>query len=343
VVVNLSDGAYAGPHSGDSLLERAIDDFLVRHPQVHLVLAAGNAHEGRGHASATLQHGNQELRLRWRVLPDDITDSFVEVWFDRCCNAGGVELTLTPPGGWPPVTVPLGESQLLMNTAASRAVAAVLSRAEGGAGPKRSMFLIAIGPTRASRRGGSQVPHGVWTIEVRNRSASVMRVDGWVERDNPAFGDRGPKRQSFFEDDHRRSVVSGQGTLGSVAGCREAVVVGGRYLRGKVFNGTDARALSIVARYSSRGPDRNRAVPPSGPDLLAPSDGSPVLHGLRVAANRSGATIRLDGTSVAAPVVTRRVFELLVVNPLKSRAQIKSDLVPSPQPDPQHAGLRGWI
>jgi hypothetical protein len=120
-------------------------------------------------------------------------------------------------------------------------------------------------------------------------------------------------------------------------------VVGGRYRRGRIFGGCDPTAMSAVARYSSRGPGRAGAVP--GPDLVAPSDDSPVQHGLLAAANRSGAKFRLDGTSVAAPLVARRVANLLgsSTNPPANRAAIMTAMIGVPKPDPDSTGIRGTI
>jgi len=348
VVINLSDGAYGGPHDGGSMLERAIDDFLARHPWVTLVLAAGNAHEDRGHARASLACA-APVEFRWRVLPDDSTDSFLEVWLDDVYPHHSIQCTVTPPGNAASVTVQLGDASVLVPSASDVVIGAVFSRLSCPDGRRRSMFLLAIAPTRWREPTREPAPHGVWRLKVENVGAhDGVQVDAWIERDNPVFNENGPRRQSYFEDNGvgPAQVESGQ-TLGSLCGSAQAIVVGGCYRRGKAFSGhsPETSALTQVARYSSRGPSRAGDV--MGPDLIAPSDESPVLHGLRAAANRSGATFRMDGTSVAAPIVTRRIVNLLrsAARPRGissfDRAAIERWLVPNPQPDPQAAGQRG--
>jgi subtilisin family serine protease len=344
VVINLSDGAYGGPHDGQSMLERAIDDFLQRHRQVTLVLAAGNAHETRGHARRESLAKDELAEFDWRVLPDDGTDSFLEVWFDQVCPAGSLALTLTPPAGAEPVTVEMGSRKLFIDEAGG-VVAAVISMPVNPDGPARSMFLVALAPTRLRHSNGQGAPHGLWRVAVRNICLDTpVQLDAWIERDNPVFDESGPKRQSVFEvrgSDSR--YVVGQGTLGSLAGSAQAIVVGARYLRGKVFREANTLRMSSVARYSSRGPGRAGEV--QGPDLLAPSDRSPVLHGLRAAANRAGATFSMDGTSVAAPIVTRRVVNLLGSDhpPADRDGLLRAMIGPSPFADPDHTGERGSI
>lgn len=340
VVVNLSDGAYGGPHDGNSLLERAIDEFLYSNsPRVELVLAAGNAHEGLAHARVTALQKGQKQRLRWRVLPDDPTLSFVEVWADRALAAADLTLVLTPPSGASPVTVPLGSSKVLVR-ADMEIVGAVISVLDSPNGPGRSMYLVVLTPTRRRTSRRPEAPHGVWGLEIANAAAAApVDVDAWIERDNPALNDRGPRRQSYFEDDRCVPLnVDGQRTLGSLAGSKRPVVVGGHYGRNTAFSGCDPLRSTDIARYSSRGPGRRGAV--KGPDLTAPSDASPVAHGLHGAANHSGAAFRMDGTSVAAPIVSRRVANLLIKDP---SLPVKDRLVPAPKSDPDYKGERGRI
>lgn len=344
VVINLSDGAYGGAHDGSSMLERAIDEFLGQRPQVTLVLAAGNAHETAGHARLAGVVCGSKAQFNWRILPDDYTDSYMEVWFDKVCPAGSVVLTVVPPGSVGAVTVPMGSVHRFRD-ADDTLLACVISRQTSPDGPARSMFLVAVAPTRPRDRQHASAPHGVWQVSVHNVSAGAsVNIDAWIERDNPVINESGPRRQSFFEDRHCHPlVVDGQGTLGSLAGSGQAIVVGGRYRRGKASSGCDTSKPSVVAKYSSRGPGRARTE--AGPDLLAPSDDSPVQHGLLAAANHAGAKFRMDGTSVSAPIVTRRIVNLLgAANPPQDRDALMVALIgPTPSPDPDLTGERGSI
>src|SRR5512138_28390 len=349
VVINLSDGAYGGPHDGRSMLERAIDQFIDRHPNLVLVLAAGNAHEDRMHARAASLGSGDAHTLRWQVLPADATPSFVELWFDRELDGNDVSLRVVAPDGKTAATVALGDAPRLLDDGDGHVVAAVIARRRNPNGVGRSMFLLALAPTTRVRSNRGTAPHGIWTLTVRNvEAAAPVRVDAWIERDTPAINDPGPWQQSFFDDDPcTPQSVDRQGTLGSLAGSAQAVVVASQYRRGADFSGCDPAAMTAIARYSSRGANRAGDVP--GPDLSAPGDESPVSLGLRAAGSRSGSTARLSGTSVAAPLVTRRIVNLLAGGAAwagkggSASESAKRGLVQAPAADPAHDGSRGHV
>jgi subtilisin family serine protease len=318
IVINLSDGAYGGPHDGQSMLECAIDDFLQRHPQVHLVLAAGNAHEARLHASGP-ESGlgvGEACTFDWQVLPDDSADGFLEVWLDDRYAAGEVSLQLRPPGGAVAVQVPLGESWVF-KPGSGAVAAAVISRLDAPNRFHRSMFLVAAGATGRSLRGRA-TPHGLWRVTVTNDGVVTrrVRVDAWVERSDSALSDRPLKRQSILCGDALGlGPVRGARTLGSLSGAGEAIVAGARYWRGEAFSGLRPTAMTAQARYSSRGPGRAPPASSPGPDVLAPGDEAPNASGLTAAGSLSHSVGRLGGTSMAAPIVTRRVVNLLCSEP----------------------------
>jgi hypothetical protein len=74
------------------------------------------------------------------------------------------------------------------------------------------------------------------------------------------------------------------------------------------------------AHYSPRDPDPD-ASRPRRPDVVKVpnasgySDENPVLTGMKAAGTRSGAVVRLAGTSVAAPQETRRLINATGTSP----------------------------
>ncbi len=323
LVVNLSDGAMAGPHDGTSLLESALDNFLAASQRTSLVVAAGNGFELNCHARQRINANSSGAPLNWRVLPDDFTDSFLEVWLNRTAGAA-VTLSIRPPGAAAAQTVAMGE--IWIGDRAGTPLCCVVAGRNSPNGPGRGSFLVALAPTRPRSRASSPAPHGVWEITVGNNTGTAIDVDTWIERDNPALGDTGPLRQSYFVKN--QAGIANTGTVNSVATGAETIVVGGFYGRGRLFQEIGgASRLTEVARYSSSGPGHpdagNRY---DGPDVSAPSDESPVLRGLRASANRSGSTFRMDGTSVAAPIVTRRIANMLSAAIPPPLGQVKARL-----------------
>ena len=115
VVVNVSLGAFAGPHDGSSLLERAIDELIDLHGgRLRVVVAAGNTGHirddatGRAvpcHARVTLasalgpecDKGMESVDLAWDIDCADSTESFMEIWLPQrsrrpaCRRRGGAD------------------------------------------------------------------------------------------------------------------------------------------------------------------------------------------------------------------------------------------------------------
>jgi hypothetical protein len=305
VVVNLSDGAYGGPHDGLSLAERAIDDFLVRHKRVQLVVAAGNAAALDLHAEGRAERG-RTLSIQWAIQPDDRTDSCCEIWFDQALDYGAVRIRLEPPGGWPAVELPLGDHRVWRPAGQALASAAVLSAVQSANHePAASAVLLAVAPTASGGPGAPAAPtapHGLWRIHITNLAHDgALPVHLWVERDDPVVGEAGPRRQSRLLPLPGGGLdISALRVLGSLAGGASTYVVGGRYRRG-----------DGAPPYVSNGPGRARGLHGGGPDVTAPSDESRSVPGLLAAGSRSGTRLRMDGTSVAAPLVTRRLVNLL--------------------------------
>ena len=294
VVINISDGAYAGAHGGYSLLECAIDEFLVHHKNVKVVIAAGNGYEERLHGRKL--RGKCSPTMRWRVLPDTKTDSFLEIW---CPDVGGVTVTLTDPFGTATV-IALGTNQVLTESGKTTVIGGVYSSRDPDLnGYPSGMFLIALAPTRPKAASHPAAPHGIWTVVVNGAD----KFDAYIQRSNPALGDKGPRRQSYFVDDRAApQYVTGERTLNNIATGEKPSVVAGHYLRGMWFDPITL-VRSREARYASRGPGRKGDV--CGPNATAPSEDSPVLHGLLASGVKSGTKVRMGGTSVAAPLVTR--------------------------------------
>jgi len=326
IVFNLSDGAYAGPHDGSSLLERAIDRALINNKGRHaFVVAAGNQFDEKVHWKAEVSAMCPAEPITWHVLPDDSTDSHLEIWPAANTSEAAlqkIEVVLTPPGGSPSPAVNLGGVWVLPDTH-KRALAAVIfskNPPNGFAATTRGMIHVAVAATRPPRASGRDAaPHGIWKVELINKGSTPISFDAYVERDNPALGDTGPRRQSHFvhpnyprnnydktpalNDTGNLSPIKRMGALNNVATAGTAYVVGGY-----------VRQTCQLAAYSASGPGRSPAGC-SGVDILAASDNSQHVKGVRSVGVRTGTTFRMDGTSVAAPQATRWIANWMVNHP----------------------------
>ena len=336
IVFNLSDGAYAGPHDGTSMLERAIDVAFSssssggRHV---LVVAAGNQFDEQIHWKSEIPANDSAEPIAWQILPDDNTDSHLEIWPASSTPRDALEklqVSITPPGQPASPFVNWGDVWMIPDGASSstnpRALAAVIfSKNPPNGCPLtttwniRGMVHVAVGattPPRASARSGA--PHGIWRVELKNTGGTPIAFDAYIERDNPALGDVGPRRQSHFlhpkyprsnrmmsapiDDTGNASPIQRMGALNNVATAAGGYVVGGYMIQ-----------TAQLAAYSAAGPGRSKGRS-SGVDVLARCDSSQHIRGVRSTGVRTGTSFRMDGTSVATPVVTRWIANWMATN-----------------------------
>lgn len=303
VVVNISYGSAAGSHDGSSLTERALDELLERRCRnFAIVLAAGNSRRTDTHAHRAAGR-DRSARLRLALEPGDSTDTFMELWYPLPAPYAPVlGLRVRTPGrDWSDWVRP-GEEAALLDERGE--VAALLQHRLLAPGSlNQSMALLATAPTAAPVGDpGPLAEAGLWEIEVRIEPATNGRdvgagesieFDAWVERDDP--GDLGIGAQPRFvelDDDDQAN------TLSSIATGEHTVVVGG-------YRIADGRPVDYASRPAPAA--RGRPLP----FVLAACEEDAQDPDIRAAAVRSTETHRMNGTSVAAPVVARRLSKIM--------------------------------
>lgn len=317
VTVNISFGTLAGPHDGTSLLEAAMDELIsLLRGRLQIALAAGNSYQLRTHANQTLSK-NDQATLHWRVLPDDSTQSFVELWIEE--ERDGLEITITPPGRAALPPLKFGESRMWTD-GGKQPLCALIYPKTVATGQRGTCALLAVAPTFSLEKKTATAPSGVWQIMLTNTGKQAVTVDAYVERDDVVIGTRSGARQSHFEDpwydtsgnpgsfvDHpdNPSPIRRSGSFNSIATGAKTVSVGGVRVAGPIW-----------AKYSPRKPDPDASRPERPgvvkvPAAHAYSDENPALLGLKAAGTRSGGVARLAGTSDAAPQVTRKILNAL--------------------------------
>ena len=341
VVINFSYGISGGPHNGHHLIEQAMDSLKGHHQrtatlgpaEVEFVLPAGNRYLARAHTSVgAAPAGPATLTCDWRIQPADRTPNYLEIWLP---DAGGptsnadlpallTDLTVTPPNGTP-VTIPAADlaaspqaivhtpdpANLLLwaSTDTRDTDAAVL-----GGGPGKRRILLATTPTEITGGSATPAPHGIWRVTVTANLPAGTRIEAWIQRDDPPVPVPGRGRASWFEDTSLApdrliadtnsefthplrpdETVNRRGTISGIATNPDTVVVGGfRYRSGK---------MSLYSGAATGAMPR--------PDFAAVADTSRALPGILAAGSRSGSMTALNGTSVAAPQMTRRIAQSL--------------------------------
>ena len=319
IVVNLSWGTLAGPHDGSSLLEAFIDNLIINmNGRLQVVLPAGNGYQSRTNATIRVKAG-ESRQLMWRVPPDDATESYIELWMEP---GTVIEVEVLKPDGQP--LQPKITQGLVFRYAEpfndpSSLFGVIYANPILGASP---CILFAIAPTFSLTGTRPVAPHGLWRIDVTVVSAPQGQlhaiIDACIERDDVALGTRRGARQSRFED----PLYDKEATKDATSGPHAAAVL----RRECGFNGiatgkkiTTAGGIresdGSEAEYSPRNeptpspfsrPGTRRLV-----NQFAVTEESVTLHGVRAAGSLSGSTIRLSGTSDAAPQIARDLFNAL--------------------------------
>lgn len=323
LVVNISWGTLAGPHDGSSILEAAMDQAIkLLGDRLQITVPAGNAYQSRTHANAELSPG-KHCDLHWRVLPDDRTQSFLEIWLPDAAEAVAIEVT--PPGASAPLpALRLGEAGVWMGKGhnAAHPVCGLIAPHHSALGAHGTCALLALAPTFAWEANTATAPCGAWQVRIINEGKETWPFDAYIERDDVALGQRTGARQSYFEDaeyDTSGNLASfhdvpdsptpirRSGSFNSLSTGQRTISVGGTR---RVFD-PGLGALSRFARYSPQTPDPDAGRPQRPgvkkvPDTLMPSDDSTALWGVLGTGCMSGSTARLAGTSSSAPQEARR-------------------------------------
>lgn len=294
IVINLSYGSFAGPHGGGSLIEQALDELLLaRGTNVALVLGAGNSRRADCHVHRSV-FKNRSALLQLELPPGDFTDTFVEVWFK---SSQGLDLlrarVRSGQGDWSPPVACGGQAELV-EFGERRRIAMLRMDASVPNGDK-PMLLLALAPTaRPADDDGPLACTGLWEIELFLDDAApagaAIDFDAWVERDDPGWLGFGV--QPRFLNTHFGDADQ---TLSSLATGHHTIAVGG-------FRRDDGRPVAYSSTGSRHGP----------PVVYAACEDSAAQPNVRAAGVRSGDSLRMNGTSVAAPVFARRLYNWLM-------------------------------
>lgn len=342
VVINFSYGMVGGPHDGTSELEMAIDAIVewrrtVVGAPTAVVLPSGNSYLSRCHAKVEFDRPGDEVDLPWRLPPDDWTPSYVEIWLPYRQPAAGnpdrVEVTVVTPGGavftpgirenpntvfsWGPGPNPVCSVRYIYVPADT----------------DRGMFLVSVAPTFSLDPAVATAPAGTWTVRVKNLALPKgAPIQLWVRRDDTLIGFPRRGRQSFFDAPcYRRFDHMGREEENDQPGCP----VQRASLQNAIGTGDEPAVIGAFLRkemapskYTAGGPiTPPRGAPTAhrdGPDAMAVGDDSKVLHGVLAAGSRSGSVVAMNGTSVAAPQITRLVANLMAQGQPSDREAVQA-------------------
>lgn len=334
VVANLSYGDFAGPHDGSSMLEAAIDDLvdacarLTPPVALAVVVPAGNSMQSRCHAAFTLDNNVGLSRtLHWKIQPDDVTPSFLEIWLPASDVGSSISVMVSPPGGTTASpAISRGQHFGMYEAQASGypVCCVIFPQISAKSDGTRRMILVAVAPT-ASLNTRALAPSGHWQVSITSTAVVTGTIDAWIQRDDAPFGYPKKGRQSYFDDpnyvrftengdicesdddpskpfegNRTQAYVKRRGTLSGIATGARTIVVGG-------YRKSDKPGAEEPARYSSSGPVSRAGHP--APLLAQVSEDSHFHPGVLAGGTHSGSSSGFNGTSIAAPQVVNELLQ----------------------------------
>ena len=290
LVISIGRGSPLGPHDGTSIFEQAMDQFTQQMGDAleGIYIAAGNEYDSELHASATPQSGKPS-ELVWRVLPDSEMSAFLELWIPTAnAQAASTEVWLAAPDGRRVLAMRQGGLRFWPSESSCIAAAAFARQTRGDA----VLCLIRLSPTRSfdSRQSAAA---GDWKITVSTSSRTAAPVHLYIGRVTPSFNQPIRGRQSHFLREAARNALAPdpEYSLQGFATSTSIRSVGGYRVVGETIE---------PANYTASGPSRCHAV--KGPNYSVRTEEGATLPGRKSIGHLSGASFRMDGTSLAAPL-----------------------------------------
>ncbi len=332
VLVSFGYESWIGPHDGTSWFEAALDDLIAAANlefdfQVHMI--AGNA---RGqHVHITEENKVSKLDFDICVQPGNETVTWIEVWTPP--GLTDLSFELRPPHG-PPLPA-LQWNQAVGWPEAARPQACVVTSSTPANGPGSRMVLLRIAPTQVFDGRQAPAPHGRWHVTLRSEQPNLQGVHAYLGRSDEGRGRPLRARQSHFAERAGEALqaVDKTGTLNGHA-CGKLAVVSGAYYRKKFpYARAETGVLADEATtYSGTGPTRSSRA---GPDAVLAVDDGLYAYGTLAMGNTSATVLRMDGTSVAAPMRARLASKLdAAKNPVPGQG------TPPNPPDPDVGRVR---
>jgi|GEM_PF-4238578 len=362
LVVNFSYGLAGGPHNGDHIFERFVEEMiskLDKDPDLGPLLVpmpVGNRYLLKGHAHVEAeQAGEHELKLNWITQPQDKSPNYLEVWIpkpEKPKKKGAqaeqkVTLALKPPFGDEDAvlkeTFDVGtltgqedrELRDLDGNIVARVTFDVLDASNADPKSRSSdrkkyypklRILMALAPTRPIADDTASIPPGTWEVSVKAQLASGEFIEGWIQRDDspPFFWREG--RQSYLEDQGWTLEQQHRDELTEFIEEHDANAGIARY---GTLNGL-ATSESMIRVSGHRLSDGLRAIYSGEPhegmvdsDASAICDRSRVVSGLVGTGGRSGSSQIMNGTSASAPIVGRSIADFLSANGFSTSKKAK--------------------
>lgn len=293
VVINMSLGGHGDAHTGQTLVEQAIDAILTRRKGTAIVQSTGNYFQAKAHTFGDIEQ-NETIDIPWFFKKNDITPNELEIWYE-----GNDIMSITVIDEHKNVLLksnPFKDEMIVKN---NEEVGICLHRkTEPNTGKNHINILI----------NGKQNSK-FWIVQLHGVKITNGRYHCYIERDD--------KGQSIFLP----QMVKTTHTTNSICNSKYSIVVG-------AYNQTE-KERSILS-FSSSGPTVDGRMKPEviAPGYKIKSSCSSSSRDSR-ATNK---LCSKSGSSMAAPYVASLIVKILERNPDFTIKQIRKKLFEACEP-----------
>lgn len=276
MVINMSLGGHGDAHTGETLVEQAIDHILTSRKGTAIVQSTGNYHQSNVHTYGDIEV-NQKVKIPWMFKKHDRTPNEMEIWYhgDDVLSVNiyddnkNLLLSSTP-----------FKDELIIKDGDE--VGICLHRANEPNTNKNQIDILVNGKLNSK----------FWTVELVARTIKNGRYHCYIERDDGG--------QSIFLP----AVANKTHTTNSICNSKYSIVVG-------AYNQNED-AKSILS-FSSSGPTVDGRMKP---ELVAPGFKIKSSCSSSSKENRASSKLTSkSGSSMAAPYVASLVMKILDKEP----------------------------
>ena len=293
IVINMSLGGHGDAHTGQTLVEQAIDHILTTRNGTAIVQSTGNYHQANAHTYGDIKN-NQKIKIPWMFKKHDRTPNEMEIWYhgDDILNINVYDddqkLLLS--------STPFKDELIIKN---NDEVGICLHRCNEPNTHKNQINILINGRLNSK----------FWTIELVGQQVKNGRYHCYIERDDGG--------QSIFLP----AIASKTHTTNSICNSKYSIVVG-------AYNQSDE--LKPVLSFSSSGPTVDGRMKP---ELVAPGFKIKSSCSSSNRENRaSNKLTSKSGSSMAAPYVASLVMKILEKEPNLDITAIRNKLLKACDP-----------
>lgn len=293
VVINMSLGGHGDAHTGQTLVEQAIDAILTRRKGTAIVQSTGNYFQAKAHTFGDIKQG-ETVDIPWFFKKNDITPNELEIWYE-----GTDIMQVTVFDEYKNIlleSTPFVDEIIVKQ---NEEVGICLHRKNEPNTGKNHINILINGKQNSK----------FWVVQLKGFRIANGRFHCYIERDD--------KGQSIFLP----QMVKTTHTTNSICNSKYSIVVG-------AYNQTE-KARSILP-FSSSGPTVDGRMKPEviAPGYKIKSSCSSSSRDARA----SNKLCSKSGSSMAAPFVASLIVKILEKNPDFTIKQIRKKLFETCEP-----------